>query len=145
MIRAVAIGISCLVLASCGQDYGKSLKSGEAVAFENRHEVGRQALSPDQLQSLSQWFGEHRSGWHGLITPASSEPGELQLRFNDTDGKSTVVNVIAQADGHRYLRVTTSDTWAYVSRGGLFKSWAAARPISADELDDLQALLHRKH
>src|SRR5690349_21988939 len=126
MIRAIAVGISCWVLASCGHDFGKSVTSGEAIAFNNRTEISRQTLSPDQLQSLSRWFGAHRFGWYGLITPASTEPIELRLHLTDAAGRRFVVNVIARADGHRYLRVTGPGTWAYVSSGGLFKSWAAA-------------------
>jgi hypothetical protein len=31
-------------------------------------------LSPGQLQTLSHWLEQRRSGWHGMITPVSSEP-----------------------------------------------------------------------
>jgi len=132
------------VLAACGQDFGMPLESGEAVVFENRQELRREALSPDQLRELSRWFEQHRSGWYGLITPASAEPAPLQLRLKHTDGKSTYVSVVVQANGHRYLRLTTSEKWAYRSAGGLVKSWAAARPLSDGENDDLQALLRGK-
>jgi hypothetical protein len=135
----LSIGVA---VTGCGQDFGmSSLESGEEVVFENRQEVRREVLSPDQLHSLSQWFDRHQSNWHGLLTPGSSEPVLLELSLKHTDGKSTLVSVVTQRDGHHYLRLTSSEKWAYRSAGGSFKSWAAVRPISDEELDTLQRLL----
>jgi hypothetical protein len=135
----------CLLLlpliAGCGQDFGAPLVSGELLTFENRQESGRAALSQEQLQGLSRWLEQHRSGWYGLITPASSEPPQLQLNLTHADGKTTTVKVIVQTNGARYLRLTTSEGWAYRSAGGVFKSWAAARSLSDQELAAIESLL----
>ena len=128
-------------LAGCGRDFGAPLASGELLTYEDHQVSGRQALSPEQLQGLSRWFEEHRSGWYGLVTPASSEPPELQLNLAHTDGKTTSVNVMVQPDGVHRLRLTTSDGWAFRSAGGLFKSWAAERALSDQEFTAIQSLL----
>ena len=129
------------VLVGCGRDFGAPLVAGEVVTFENRHEVGREALSQEQLQALNAWFEKHRSGWHGLIAPDSSEPPELRLNLTHADGKTTSVNVVAQANGGHYLRLTNSEKWAYSSASGAFKSWAAVRPVSNQELTAMRSLL----
>lgn len=131
-------------LAGCGTDFGMPLESGEVVTFENRQEATREALSPDQLRALSAWFEQHRSGWHGLITPASTEPTQMQLSLKHTDGRQTFVSVIVQANGDRYLLLTSSYKWAYRSPGGIFKSWAAALPVSDQDFTMLVNLLHGK-
>jgi hypothetical protein len=128
-------------LAGCGRDFGRPLESGELLTFEDGREATREVLSPEQLAALSGWFEKHRSGWYGLITPASAEPTEIRLNLKHTDGKATRVSVIVQPDGGRYLRLTTSDVWAYRSPGGIFKSWAAARKVSDQDFKTLMDLL----
>jgi hypothetical protein len=68
----------------------------------------------------------------------------LQLSLKHADGKHTFVSVIVQANGDRYLRLTSSDKWAYRSLGGIFKSSAAALPISDQDFTTLRNLLYGK-
>jgi hypothetical protein len=115
-------------------DIGLPMMSGDVSTFEHRQSTGHTDLSPKQLQALSQWFEQHRSGWQGMVTPATSEPLKLELKLKHSDGGTTSMCVIDRASGGHYLRVTGPGTWAYRSIGGIFKSWAATRPLSDKEL-----------
>jgi hypothetical protein len=143
MKRIVSCFFTTITLAGCGRDFGMPLESGEVVIFENGHEVTREPLSPDQMRMLAAWFEQHRSGWHGLVAPASAEPAQLQLSMKHTDGKYTSVSAIARPSGGHYLRLTSSEEWAYRSFGGVFKSWAAALQVPEQDFETLQNLLRR--
>lgn len=131
------------VLAGCSVDLGTPLVSGEVVTFKNRQEVSREALLPNQLSAVTRWFERHQSGWHGMITEASSEPTQLHLSLKHADGKAIFVSVVVRTNGERYLLLSSSDKWAYQSFGGMFKSWAATRSLSDQEFTTLQNLLSR--
>jgi hypothetical protein len=135
-----AIAFSATASAS-GIIIGTPLVSSDVDTFENRHNTGYKDLSPDQLQGLSLWLQQHRSGWQGMITPATSEPIQLGVNLKHSDGSTTSMCVIARASGGYYLRLTGPGTWAYRSFLGIFKSWAATRPLSDQELAELQNLI----
>ena len=115
-------------------DIGTPLISGDVSTFGNRQETGPTDISPDQLQTLARWLEEHRSGWDGMVTPATSEPVELRVNLKHSGGSTTTISVIARASGGHYLRLTGPGTWAYRSFGGILKSWAATRPLSDQDL-----------
>jgi hypothetical protein len=45
-----------------------------------------------------------------------------------------IIERFENADAGHYLLVTGPGKWAYQPFGGLFKSWAATRPLSDQEL-----------
>jgi hypothetical protein len=122
-------------------DIGTPLKSGAVYTFVNRQNTGHTDLSPEQIHALSNWLAQHRSGWQGMITPASAEPVELRVELKHSDDGTTSMSVIARAGGGHYLLLTGPGTWAYRSFGGIFKSWAATRPLSDQELAAMRKLL----
>jgi hypothetical protein len=137
-LLAIVVGAT----ATAGDiDIEKPLMSVDVDKFENRQNTGHTDLSRDQLQALSHWLEQHRSGWQGMITPGSSEPVQLGVNLRHSDGSATSLCVIARAGGGYYLRVSGPGKWAYQSLGGIFKSWAATRPISDQELAALQNLI----
>jgi hypothetical protein len=120
-------------------DVGGPLVSGSVITTENKDRIS-QDLTSGQLQSLSQWLDQHRSGWQGMVTPASSEPRRLEIRLKHSDGSTTSVCVIDRAGGGHYVRLTGPGTWAYRSWGGIVKSWAAVRPLSDLDLVALTSI-----
>jgi hypothetical protein len=106
---------------------------------------GRTELSSQQVQALSQWLEQHRTGWQGMITEASTEPTQLAVSLRHSDGAVTSISVVAQANGGHYLRLTGPGQWAYRSFGGIFKSWAAVRPLSDPELAELKTAVGASH
>jgi hypothetical protein len=125
--------------ALAGIEISTPLVSGDVATFEKRHETSRRDLSHAQVEALSRWLGLHMSGWHGMITESSSEPVSLQFSLRDADRKTGALAVVASAHGGYYLQFTSSSQkWSYRSLGGLFKSWAATRALSPDELNQLQ-------
>ena len=138
--RVAAITLSATATAG-SITVGTPLILGDVYTYENRRSTGHLDLSPDQLQTISHWLDQHRSGWQGMITPASTEPVELQVTLKHSDGGTTYMSVIARAGGGHYLRLTGPGTWAYRSFGGFFKSWAATRPMSDQELASLRSLV----
>jgi hypothetical protein len=118
-------------------DMGAPLTSGDAVSFENRHESARRTLSPEQLEQMAHWLKTHRSGWSGMLTEATNEPIALSVDLSHSDGRVTSLAFIVH-DGVRYLRLTGPGRWAWRSVAGLMKSWAATRPLSAQELTELK-------
>jgi hypothetical protein len=129
----VAIGLNATASAS-GINVGTPLVSGDVSRFVSRQETGRTDLSPKQLQGLANWLKNHQSGWHGMITEASSEPVQLQLKLKHSDGALSSISVIAQANGGHYLLMTGPGKWAYEAFLGFWKSWAATRSLSDQEL-----------
>jgi hypothetical protein len=140
LLMAAAVALSATASAG-GINIGTPLVSGDVETFENRHSTGHTDLSPDQLQALSHWLEQHRSGWQGMITPASSEPIRLGVNLNHSDGSTTSMCVIARASGGYYLRLTGPHKWAYRSFLGILTSWAATRPLSDQELAMLRNLV----
>jgi hypothetical protein len=128
-------------LSGCGIDPGAPLVSGEATLYQGRQEVGHVALSPSQLDALSQWLDGHRRGWHAMITEATNEPGLLSLSLKHTDHKTTFVNVVTRQDGSHYALLFGSDKWSYSSFAGLVKSWAATRSMTDQDVAALQHLV----
>jgi hypothetical protein len=62
------------------------------------------------------------------------------LTLKHSDGGTTHMSIIARAGGGHCLRLTGPGTWAYRSFAGFFKSWAATRPMSDQELAALRSL-----
>ena len=138
--KLVVASIGVTGSAVAGIEIAAPLISGEVATLADRHQTGRKELSQAQLQSLSHWLASHRSGWHGMVTEASSEPAALQFLLKDSNGKIGSLAVVASARGDYYLQfVSSSEKWSYQSFGGLFKTWAATRALSAE---DLSQLLH---
>ena len=134
----VALSIVVSGSALAGIAMGTPLVSGEVATLEDRHETSRKDLSQAQLQELSEWLVQHKSGWHEMITGASSEPTVLAFSLKDATGKTGSIAVVVRTNGSHYLRFnSSSQRWSYRSFGGLFKSWAAMRALSAGELDQL--------
>lgn len=124
--------------AVAGIEIAAPLIMGDVATFKNRHETSRKQLSQTQLQALSQWLALHKSGWHGMITESSSEPTALQFSLKDWHGKTGSMAVVARIPGGYYLQfISTSEKWSYQSFGGLFKAWAATRPLSPEDLSQL--------
>jgi hypothetical protein len=137
---AAAVALSATAWAGA-IDTGTPLVAGYVETFKDRHSTGRIDLSEDQLQAISHWLEQHRSGWRGMITPASSEPSQLAMSLNHRDGSTTSMSVIARAAGGYYLLLIGPHKWAYRSFLGIFKSWAAARSLSDQELLVLRNLV----
>ena len=115
-------------------EIGLPLISGDVSTLEDRQITRREDLSPTQLQALSHWLEQHRSGWGGMSVPPTNEPIQLEVILKHSDGGVTSMCVIARAGGGRYLRLNGPGTWAYRSFGGIVKSWAATRPLTDEEL-----------
>jgi hypothetical protein len=122
-------------------DIGTPIESGDVYTFVNRQNAGRSDLSPEQIHALSNWLVQHRSGWQGMITPASAEPVELRVDLKHSDDGTTSMSVIARPGGGHYLLLAGPGTWAYRSFWGIFKSWAATRPLSDQELAAVRKLV----
>jgi hypothetical protein len=144
-VKALSVlGLLAAVSATAnagGITLGTPLISGDFSTFERRQRTFHRDLSAEELRALSHWLEQHRSGWQGMITPATSEPVQTEVDLKHSDGGTTSVCVIARADGGYYLRLTGPGTWAYRSFGGIFKSWAATRSMSAEELAQLLSLV----
>ena len=135
-VAAIALSAS----ASAGTiTVGSPLISGDVSIYEDRHATGHRELSPDQLDGISHWLNHHKSGWQGIVTPPSSEPVELEVTVKHNDGSATHMSIIARSGGGQYLRLTGPGTMAYQSLFGFFKSWAAIRPFSDQELAALRS------
>jgi hypothetical protein len=76
-----------------------------------------------------------------MITEATSEPVQLHMTLKHHDGAVTSLSVVAQANGAHYLLMTGPGKWAYESFLGLWKSWAAKRSLSDQELAALETLV----
>jgi hypothetical protein len=62
----------------------------------------------------------------------------LAFSLKDAAGEAGSIAVVMRGDGGHYLQFnSSSQTWTYRSFGGLVKSWAAMRELSAAELDEL--------
>jgi hypothetical protein len=136
----LVIGLSATVNAG-GIGVETPFVSGDVSTFVNRRETSRMDLSPQQLQGLDDWLEHHRSGWNGMVTEATSEPVQLHLNLKHRDGGVTSISVIARANGGRYLCVTGSGKWAYESFLGFWKSRAATRSLSDQDLATLENLV----
>jgi len=120
------------------------------VAFAGRIDVGapfvagdagQAALSADQLQQLSLWLKQHRTGWNGLLTEQSNEPIQLSIHLEGAQDRATGLVVVLRRDGSHYLRLYGPGQWAYRSFGGLVKYRVASRELTADELAALDKIL----
>jgi hypothetical protein len=118
---------------------GAPLIPGDVSIYEGRHTIDHRDLSPDQLNGISRWLDQHESGWQGIVTPASSEPADLEVTVKHNDGSTTRMSIIARSGGGQYLRLTGPGTMAYRSLFGLFRSWAAIRTLSDQELAALRS------
>ena len=140
LLACVTLGLSAT--ANAGDIHvGTPLISGDVSHFANRQEVSRTALSSKQLQGLADWLEHHQSGWDGMLTEATSEPVELRVNLTHSDATVTSICVIARVAGGHYLRLTGPGKWAYESFLGLWKSWAATRSLSAQDLAALEGLV----
>lgn len=138
-ILGVVAAIALSATAGAGSiTVGEALISGDVSIYSDQHTTGHRDLSPDQLQGISRWLDQHQSGWHGMITPPSAEPVELEVTAKHSDGSATHMSIIARSGGGHYLRLTGPGTMAYQSFLGFFKSWAATRPLSDQELAALR-------
>ena len=117
---------------------GAPLISGDVSRPASPRESGHSGLSSEHLRALSQWLEHHRSGWQGEITEAGLEPVQLEINVKHSDGRTTSICIIVEADGGHYLRLTGPGVWAYRSFGGIFKSWAATRQLSDAELAEFE-------
>jgi hypothetical protein len=138
VLLAIVVGATAMAGSI---DIGTPVKSGEVYTFVNRQNTGHTDLSPEQVHALANWLVQHRSGWQGMITPASSELVELRVDLKHTDDGTTSMSVIARTGGGHYLLLTGPGTWAYRSFGGIFKSWAATRPLSDQEFAAVRKLV----
>jgi hypothetical protein len=137
--RLLAVAIVVSGTAVAGIKLEAPLVSGNVQSMDrqSRKETS-QELSQAQLQSLSQWLKSHRSGWHGMMTEASSEKGVLGLSLRDSNGRAGSIRVVARANGGYYLQFISSPPgWSYESWGGLIKSWAGIRTLSPKDLSQL--------
>jgi hypothetical protein len=135
------LAIALQALAHAGDiNLGTPLVSGIVSKLVNRQKTGQAELSSLQLQGLADWLASHRSGWQGMTTDATSEPAELEINLRHFDGTISSIAVIAQSNGGRYLRITGPGKWAYESFHGTWRSWAATRTISDQELAALERL-----
>jgi hypothetical protein len=141
-LLGLAAAVALSATAAAGDiSIGTPLVSGSVETLEERHTTGHTDLSLDQLQALSRWLEQHRSGWQGMVTPATGEPVQLGMHLNHSDGRTTSIALIARARGGYYLRLTGPDKWAYRSFLGIWKSWAATRSLSDQELVALRNLV----
>jgi hypothetical protein len=141
-LLGLAAAVAMSATAGAGDiGIGTPLVSGSVERFEDPHSTGHTDLSPDQQQALSRWLEQHRSGWQGMVTPATSEPTQLGMNLNHSDGSTTSMSVIARSRGGYYLRLTGPDKWAYRSFLGIWKSWAAIRSLSDQKLVALRNLV----
>jgi hypothetical protein len=138
---AIAVILSTSI-ADAGDIYiGMPLASGNVSRFADRQEIGQADLSLQQLRAVADWLTNHQAGWSGMITEASLEPCSMAVTLKHDDGAITSISVISQANGGSYLRLTGPGTWAYSSLWGIYKSWAATRPLSEQELLSFRKLL----
>jgi hypothetical protein len=137
------MAVASIPSARAGEIFiGAPLISGDISRFVNRQETGHANLSLPQVQALADWLEHHRSGWSGMVGEAPiMEPCTLEVDLRRGDGATTSIRVVAQADGGQYLRVTGPGKWAYRSFAGIFKSWAAVRRLSNQEMGVLEKLL----
>jgi hypothetical protein len=135
-LAAAFIVVSGSALA--GIEFGTHVVAGDVATLQDRHETSRRELSQPQVQALSRWLDRHKSGWQGMITESSSEPRCLRFSLKDGDGKLGSIEVVAGVHGDYLQFRTSSEKWSYRSFGGLFKSWAATRALSPEELDQLE-------
>jgi hypothetical protein len=140
LIGLAVIGLNATA-AAAGINLGTALVSGDVASYVNRQESDRMELSRQQLQGMASWLNHHQSGWHANGTEASSEPVQLGIDLKHSDGAVTSISVIAQANGGYYLRLTGPGKWAYEGFLGLWKSWAATRALSDQELTALENLV----
>jgi hypothetical protein len=115
--------------------------SGDVSTYENRKEISHRTLSSEQLQALTRWLEQHRRGWRGMLTEASTAPAQWDVSLKNRDGRTTSIAAFAQADGGHHLLLIGPGKWAYRSFGGIWKSWAATRPLSDPELAELEVLI----
>lgn len=140
LVGLVAIGSNATANAGAIK-VGTPLVSGAVSTFASRQETGRRDLSSKQLQGLTDWLQQHQSGWQGMITEATNEPADLHLHLKHSDGAVTSVSVIERSSGGHYLLVTGPGKWTYESFLGFWKSWAATRSLSDQDLAALESLI----
>ena len=114
--------------------------SGDVCRDVYRLDGDHTALSAGQVQALSRWLDQHKSGWGPVLTPPGGKGIKFQVNLRHSDGAVTSVDFVAKALGAYSLVLTGPGKWAYRSRGGLLKSYAADRSISDQELAALQKM-----
>ena len=119
---------------------GAPVISGDICRDVYRLDSDHTALSARQLQALSCWLDQHRSGWGAVITPPGGEGIEFQANPRHSGGAVTSLDFIANGHGGYFLQLTGPGKWACRSFGGLFKSWAAIRTLSDREFAALQKI-----
>jgi hypothetical protein len=121
---------------------GSPLVSGEASVFRDNLGTERMSLSSDQLQAMAHWLEQRPSAWQGDPIEASpNERVELQIKLNHATDGVTTLSVIPGVRGGHFLRLTGPGTWAYHSLFGLYKTWAATRQITEQELGTLKNMI----
>jgi hypothetical protein len=148
MKSRVVIVIVVAVLTGCGGRVylEQPWVAGVATTYKARHEVLRSVLTQSQLEALSRWFGQHLSGWHGMITevPIRSAIYSLDLELTRADGRRAYVGLDERADGSYYMLVSTSEKCSYASSAGLFKSWAGSPELSTQQAAELRRMVAAK-
>jgi hypothetical protein len=140
LLGLVAIALNGTAIAG-DISVGAPLISGDISRPASPRESSHTGLSSEQLRALSQWLEHHRSGWQRMITEATNEPVQLQMNLKHSDAAVTSISVVAQANGGHYLLMTGPGKWAYESFLGFWKSWAATRSLSDQELAALENLV----
>ena len=79
-----------LALAACKLDF-PTAKYAVAQRFENGNVVQTWQLDDDQLQRLSSWIDEHKSGWSKSY--ATYVPGTY-IQMTNAAGKSSYINIL---------------------------------------------------
>lgn len=121
---------------------GAPVVSGEVFVSPNDRGTERINLSPEQLQAMAGWLEQGRSGWNGEYIEASpNEIVELKIKLKHADEGVTSISVMAGRRGGHFVRITGPGTWAYRAWGGFFKTWAAMRQISDNDLATLHDLI----
>jgi predicted small lipoprotein YifL len=79
-----------LVLAACKLDFPPA-KYASAQRFEKGYVVQTWQLNDDQLQRLSSWIGEHKSGWSKSYV--TYFPGTHIIQITNAEGKASYINI----------------------------------------------------
>lgn len=78
MRRSSLLGLVAMAMNTTAMAGGINLGTALVPRGVSGIGINRADLSSEQLQTLSRWLEQHRSGWHGMMTEASSESIQLQ-------------------------------------------------------------------
>jgi hypothetical protein len=142
-VNRILLFLTLAMTASVCDGTDVSLVSGTAAAYQSREEVQHVVLKAEQLNTLSQWLGQHESKWGAHPTEPSSEPLSISLDLTRADGKIDHIAIVAAARGGHYMRLSIGPgvEWAYRSVGGILKTRYAQQPMSERDFAHLRELL----